>query len=51
MPTICDSEWYKELGRAHRKSRKPRLRNALFRCFLGPTIVNGLICLLYIIMK
>ncbi|XP_017873148.1 PREDICTED: multidrug resistance-associated protein 4, partial [Drosophila arizonae] len=46
-----EDEWYKELGRAHRKSRKPRLRNALFRCFLGPTIVNGLICLLYIIMK
>ncbi|EDW33917.1 GL21974 [Drosophila persimilis] len=46
-----EDEWYKEVERAHRKSNKPRLRNALFRCFLGPTIVNGLICLIYIVIK
>ncbi|EDW66850.1 ATP-binding cassette sub-family C member 4 [Drosophila virilis] len=46
-----EDEWYKELEHAHRKSKKPRLRNALFRCFLGPTIVNGIICLVYIVIK
>lgn len=44
-------EWFNELERSHRKKQKPHLRNALFRCFLGPTIVNGLICLIYIVIK
>ncbi|KAH8336344.1 hypothetical protein KR059_002930 [Drosophila kikkawai] len=46
-----EEQWFKELERSHRKKNKPHLRNALFRCFLGPTIVNGLICLIYIIIK
>ncbi|XP_030376299.1 multidrug resistance-associated protein 4 [Scaptodrosophila lebanonensis] len=46
-----EDKWYQELENARRKSRKPRLRNALFNCFLGPTIVNGLICLIYIVLK
>ncbi|XP_017091987.2 ATP-binding cassette sub-family C member 4 [Drosophila bipectinata] len=46
-----EKEWFNELERSHRKKQKPRLRNALFRCFLGPTIVNGLICLIYIVIK
>lgn len=50
-PILFSSQWYKELQRAHRKSRKPRLRNALFRCFLGPTVVNGIISVIYIVIK
>ncbi|XP_068157078.1 ATP-binding cassette sub-family C member 4 [Drosophila tropicalis] len=46
-----EHEWFKELERSHRKKNKPKLRNALFRCFLGPTIVNGIISLTYIIIK
>ncbi|EDV90434.1 GH23376 [Drosophila grimshawi] len=46
-----EEEWYKELEHAHRKSHKPRLRNALFRCFKGPTIINGIICFVYIVIK
>ncbi|XP_043656868.1 ATP-binding cassette sub-family C member 4 [Drosophila teissieri] len=46
-----EEQWFKELERSHRKKQKPRLRNALFRCFLGPTIINGLICLIYIVIK
>ncbi|KAL7728495.1 hypothetical protein ACLKA6_012510 [Drosophila palustris] len=46
-----EDEWYKELERSDRKSRKPRLRNALFRCFLWPTIVNGIMCFVYIVIK
>ncbi|XP_034486075.1 multidrug resistance-associated protein 4-like [Drosophila innubila] len=46
-----EDEWYKELERSHRKSRKPRLRNALFRCFLWPTIINGIMCFVYIVIK
>ncbi|KAH8278513.1 hypothetical protein KR018_004323 [Drosophila ironensis] len=46
-----EQQWFNELERSHRKKQKPRLRNALFRCFLGPTIVNGLICVIYIVIK
>lgn len=48
---LSRSEWFDEVERAKLKSRKPRLRNALFRCFLGPTIVNGIISLIYIVIK
>ncbi|XP_016960247.1 ATP-binding cassette sub-family C member 4 [Drosophila biarmipes] len=46
-----EDQWFKELERSHRKKKKPHLRNALFRCFLWPTIINGLICLIYIVIK
>ncbi|XP_060647521.1 ATP-binding cassette sub-family C member 4 [Drosophila nasuta] len=46
-----EDEWFKELERSHRKSHKPRLRNALFRCFLWPTIVNGIMSFVYIVIK
>ncbi|KAH8383276.1 hypothetical protein KR009_007659 [Drosophila setifemur] len=46
-----EDQWAKELQKSQRKKQKPHLRNALFRCFLGPTIVNGLICLIYIVIK
>ncbi|XP_017848989.2 multidrug resistance-associated protein 4 [Drosophila busckii] len=46
-----EDEWQNEVIRANHKSKKPRLRNALFRCFLGPTIVNGIISIIYILIK
>ncbi|KAH8311038.1 hypothetical protein KR044_004010 [Drosophila immigrans] len=46
-----EDEWFKELEQSRRKSRKPRLRNALFRCFLWPTIINGIMCFVYIVIK
>ncbi|XP_017085489.2 ATP-binding cassette sub-family C member 4 [Drosophila eugracilis] len=48
---LLEIEWFKELERSRRKKKKAQLRNALFRCFLLETIISGLICLIYIVIK
>ncbi|KAL7728494.1 hypothetical protein ACLKA6_012509 [Drosophila palustris] len=46
-----EDEWHKELERSLRNSREPSLRNALFRCFLWPTIANGIMCFVVIVIS
>lgn len=44
-------EWDKEVERASRRKRKPRLRNAIFRMFVPNFIVDGLECLTFILIR
>ncbi|XP_036327746.1 multidrug resistance-associated protein 4-like isoform X1 [Rhagoletis pomonella] len=46
-----ENKWYSEVERAHRKGRRPLLRNAILRTFWLPAIVDGIISLIYIIIK
>ncbi|XP_034488877.1 multidrug resistance-associated protein 4-like [Drosophila innubila] len=46
-----EEEWHKELERSRGKSRKPCLRNALFRCFLWQMIVNGILSFVFVVIK
>ncbi|XP_017485264.1 PREDICTED: multidrug resistance-associated protein 4-like [Rhagoletis zephyria] len=45
-----ENNWYNEVERAHRKGRKPLLRNAILRTFWLPAVVDGIISLIYIII-
>lgn len=46
-----EHKWYSELERAHRKGRKPLLRNAILRTFWLPAVIDGAISLIYIVIK
>ncbi|XP_036325235.1 multidrug resistance-associated protein 4-like [Rhagoletis pomonella] len=46
-----ENKWYSEVERAHRKGRRPLLRNAILRTFWLPAVVDGIISLIYIIIK
>ncbi|XP_004519652.1 multidrug resistance-associated protein 4 [Ceratitis capitata] len=59
MPKDCsedlgdslEEKWYAEVERAHRKGRKPLLRNAILRTFWIPAVLDGIISLIYIVIK
>ncbi|XP_037945079.1 multidrug resistance-associated protein 4 [Teleopsis dalmanni] len=46
-----EKQWYNEVERARRKTKQPLLRNAILRTFWPSAIVDGLISLIYIIIK
>jgi hypothetical protein len=43
--------WENELTKARKQNRKPRLRNALFRTFWASCVVDGLLVLIFTLLK
>lgn len=43
--------WEQELTRARKLNRKPRLRNALLKTFWKSCVVDGLLVLIYVLVK
>ncbi|KAI8129034.1 putative multidrug resistance-associated protein lethal(2)03659 [Lucilia cuprina] len=46
-----ERHWYKEVENARSKNRQPLLRNAILKTFWRSAIVDGLISLIYIVIK
>ncbi|XP_049304933.1 ATP-binding cassette sub-family C member 4 isoform X1 [Bactrocera dorsalis] len=46
-----EEKWYAEVERARRKGRKPLLRNAILRTFWVSAVVDGIISLIYMVIK
>ncbi|XP_055303160.1 ATP-binding cassette sub-family C member 4-like [Sitodiplosis mosellana] len=46
-----EREWEREVERASRRKRKPRLRNAMYRMFVPHFIVDGIECLAFILIR
>lgn len=44
-------EWNREIERAQKRQRKPRLRNAMFRMFVPHFIVDGIECFTFILIR
>lgn len=44
-------EWNKEVARAQRNKRDPKLRNAMFRLFAPNVILDGLLVLLFVLVR
>lgn len=45
------SEWIREVEKAQKKKRKPRLRNAMFRVYAPNYILDGFLVLLFILLR
>lgn len=48
---FTNSEWDKEVERASKRRRKPRLRNAIFKMFVPHFIVDGIECFTFILIR
>ncbi|XP_055606093.1 ATP-binding cassette sub-family C member 4-like [Uranotaenia lowii] len=46
-----EEQWEKEISRARRKNRQPKLRNALFHTFYRQCLFDGLLVFLFVLIK
>uniref|UniRef100_A0A1A9X2R7 Multidrug resistance-associated protein lethal(2)03659 n=1 Tax=Glossina brevipalpis TaxID=37001 RepID=A0A1A9X2R7_9MUSC len=46
-----ERNWFKEIEISRYNNREPQLRNAILRTFYRSAIVDGIICLIYIVLK
>ncbi|XP_037896202.1 multidrug resistance-associated protein 4 [Glossina fuscipes] len=46
-----ERNWFKEIEVSRYNNREPHLRNAILRTFYRSAIVDGIICLVYIVLK
>lgn len=51
MVKLFSREWNKEIARAQRKKREPKLRNAMFRLFAPNVILDGLLVFLFVLVR
>lgn len=45
------SEWTREIEKAEKHKRKPRLRNAMFRLFAPSFILDGFLVIIFILLR